>query len=872
MTWPLVGRDSLLRDMGRLLHRPLPAGVLIGGDAGVGKTRLLAEFADSASSAGWAVEWVTGAVSTASVPMGALAQFVPEHMPSAHDPVQFMSAMRERLMARYEGQRLLLAVDDVSRLDGASASFVAHLAVMGYCLVACTARSEESLESSVESLIKDQIMERVDLRPLTDSDVETLIRSDLKGVIDPETIARALQLVEGNPLYLRQLLADGIESGSLKLVAGRWMLSESFGASTGLGRLVTGRMGRLSKSQRLGLEVLAVAEPLEFKMAGEFFDEAALEDLERREVVKVLTDGRRHHLEFVHPLFGETIRAETPVTRRRSIAGELLRAAVAMGAKRREDTLRIGMWHLESGEPVDGVTLLEAAQFANTASDHSLAERIARSSFEDTRGFQIGLELGEAVSRLGRAEEAEALFAELASRADRDDEHTILAMRRADNAFFRGGNRDMATALLEEARARVNDPESGLMLDSQRILLLAFKPDPRTAFSEAVELIEHAGAPDEAVLGATTVLGLVALWLCDCSTVYRTTGRGLELVETAGYAVPDASGRLLNNQFICQTYDGRVEEAVRGLRDGYRTAVTAPVDDFACIWAMNLAAALAVCGQVRDAVDVGSNACLLADRSDVMGHIAAVAGLQAVTAGQARDKTNLAQALRTLEAASRPVAPVGFWEPRAEAWFQALSGDIPQAIKLVVQAGEAALDNDMPMTAAWALYDAILFGQSPECVVDHLRQIAVDTSAVTINAYAEHAAALATGVPEAVENVATGFTSRGEFLYAVTAYLQAGRLYRDQGKDHAAARAVANARQLDTQLPPEVFADTPRVLTKREAEITVLVTQGLTSREIADKLYLSVRTVNNHLTTTYTKLGVHSRDELAQVLTSQTST
>ena len=125
MTWPLVGRASALRDLGRILGRSLPGGVVIGGDAGVGKTRLLAEFVDEAVLSGWATEWVAGAVSTASVPMGALALFVPRELPPMLDTVQFLAATRESLLARCEGQRLLLAVDDAPRLDAASASFVA---------------------------------------------------------------------------------------------------------------------------------------------------------------------------------------------------------------------------------------------------------------------------------------------------------------------------------------------------------------------------------------------------------------------------------------------------------------------------------------------------------------------------------------------------------------------------------------------------------------------------------------------------------------------------------------------------------------------------------------------------------------------------
>ncbi len=55
-------------------------------------------------------------------------------------------------------------------------------------------------------------------------------------------------------------------------------------------------------------------------------------------------------------------------------------------------------------------------------------------------------------------------------------------------------------------------------------------------------------------------------------------------------------------------------------------------------------------------------------------------------------------------------------------------------------------------------------------------------------------------------------------------------------------------------------------LTGREREIAMLAASGLSSRDIAERLVVSVRTVDNHLQHTYRKLGVRRRDELAGVL------
>jgi DNA-binding CsgD family transcriptional regulator len=55
-------------------------------------------------------------------------------------------------------------------------------------------------------------------------------------------------------------------------------------------------------------------------------------------------------------------------------------------------------------------------------------------------------------------------------------------------------------------------------------------------------------------------------------------------------------------------------------------------------------------------------------------------------------------------------------------------------------------------------------------------------------------------------------------------------------------------------------------LTKREREIVTLAAAGATSNAIASDLFLSVRTVNNHLQRAYIKLGVTNRSELRAAL------
>jgi len=55
-------------------------------------------------------------------------------------------------------------------------------------------------------------------------------------------------------------------------------------------------------------------------------------------------------------------------------------------------------------------------------------------------------------------------------------------------------------------------------------------------------------------------------------------------------------------------------------------------------------------------------------------------------------------------------------------------------------------------------------------------------------------------------------------------------------------------------------------LTPREREIALLAAAGASSREIAGRLVISVRTVDNHLRNAYRKLGIKGRSDLAEAL------
>jgi DNA-binding CsgD family transcriptional regulator/Flp pilus assembly protein TadD len=86
---------------------------------------------------------------------------------------------------------------------------------------------------------------------------------------------------------------------------------------------------------------------------------------------------------------------------------------------------------------------------------------------------------------------------------------------------------------------------------------------------------------------------------------------------------------------------------------------------------------------------------------------------------------------------------------------------------------------------------------------------------------------------------------------------QARALFEEIGAEGWARRASLEFERTG------IHAHTPEGLTPTELQVAQLVATGQTNREVADALFLSVRTVETNLTRVYRKLGLRSRTELA---------
>ena len=187
----------------------------------------------------------------------------------------------------------------------------------------------------------------------------------------------------------------------------------------------------------------------------------------------------------------------------------------------------------------------------------------------------------------------------------------------------------------------------------------------------------------------------------------------------------------------------------------------------------------------------------------------------------------------------------------------------------VLAASEIAHDNGQFAPEVMCLQTAAQFGDPSGA--PRLRELAAIVEGPRVGLAAWFAEALHGGNGTELFRVSEHFALMGDLVAAADAAARAAVAFRDQNRrGHAltcAARAEALAEECggaDTPALREAAGDLP--LTTREREIAMLLGRGLPSRAVAERLTLSVRTVENHIYRAMTKTGATSRSELVAML------
>jgi len=859
--WPLTGRAEELEFVDAALRRADgPRGLVLAGAAGVGKTRLAREALAAAARRGAVTRWATATASAQALPLGAFAPLVGE---VGGDLLQVLPQASAALTAGGGKAGVVLGVDDGHLLDGLSAMLLHQIVLRRAATVVVTVRSGEPAPDAVTALWKDGHLERLEVQPLSEPETAALLEAVLGGQVASSSAAELWRLTRGNALFLRQLVDDALDAGGLRAVEGVWRLTADPAVSPVLADLVTARMGALPEPVRDVVDVLALAEPLRVELLGGLTDPQSVERCESRGLMQVEQHGEQLRARLAHPLYGETRRAAMGRLRARRLRGEIV---AALAAEPGADPLRRAVLALDSDVEPDAGTLTEAAAAAVRLFDLPLAVRLARAAVDAGGGFTARVILANSLSWLSQGEAAEAELQAAAPLAADDLERTQAAFARAANLFFTLRRPDEAESVLDEATGRIGHPDARAALVGLRAAVQTLGGRSVEALPAANEALQ-AALPDVALVLATfgVVGGLGVQGHAD------DIGPATERAYAAGARAFDAAipcYGLAYLHVVALRLAGYLDELDRLVADRRRAGSGIPGPPQ--LYAISLLGHAELArGRLTAAVRWFREALSGLAPADTSGFAThCLLGLASAHA-LAGDVPAARQALTELAATPHPAMTLN--EPEqvlARAWVAAAEGAVSEATALCHDAARLAADRGQHAHEVLALQAAVCLGDSTGA--GRLAELATQVDGPRAPAAAAHAAALVADDPERLATASEGWELLGDLLAAADAAAQAAVAFRARDRRSQATQAAARADRLagecGARTPALRLAAQPLPLTQREREIVTLAADGLSNREIADRLVVSVRTIEGHLYRAGAKLGTTTRAELADVL------
>ncbi|MEU7001255.1 LuxR C-terminal-related transcriptional regulator [Nonomuraea sp. NPDC046570] len=831
--WPFAGRTAQLAEI-----RSAAGGLVVVGPPGAGKSRLVAQAVRRLPG----VAWVRATAAAAELPLGAFGPLLPSAPPKGN-PLGWAAA---------SVKAPVLVVDDAHLLDPASAALVHHLVTLHRARVIATVRSETPSPDAVRALWKDDLLPRLDLGPLSVEETAALLGAALGGRVEEAAVTRLWQVSRGNALYLRELVL----SGALTDAGGVWRGPLSMTPS--LRETIAGRIGELTGDERGALEYLAFGEPLGADLLAGLTSPATVERLEDRQLVTVQRDGKRLQVRLAHPLYGEVIRAGCGVLRARVMVRRLAEHVERTGLRRREDVLRVAVWRLDGGSPGDPGPLLAACNRARSVRDLELAERLGRAAVAAGGGYPARIALGGVLFYADRNEESEAVLA--AATGLEPDEVAVAecGIVRAFNLFWGCGRVEEARAVLAATRERLTGPRELEGLMRARASIELFAGDLATARSLSSRPSTHADlwqgrAGDATEAGVLAAEGRAGECL-------RVVDRTLAEIARMPDPLPSLSAALLDAGVLAALQLGDLDRARRLADDGHRLGGELGSWSRALLqFGTRRSNVLVLRGRVREALG-----CL----QDAATHLPARSPLAGLLLGELAqvhallgDVTAAEEALALAGSAEVAVGPyVTLPVLVGRVWTLAARGDLAGAVATAL----AVADGGLPWHVPFALHDLVRLGR-PDLAAARLAALPAEGALIPL--FARHAAAR-TG--HDLDAVSHGFEELGMLLLAAEAAAGAARRYRADGLQRGARAAGTRAAALaghcqGAHTPALVDLDVPG-LTPRQREVAMLAARGLTNREIAERLVVSIRTVANTLYAVYDKTGVSDRAALAELL------
>ncbi|MEV0459819.1 helix-turn-helix transcriptional regulator [Catellatospora methionotrophica] len=850
----MVGRARELREILGAVHDPRTDLVLVTGDAGVGKTRLL----DAASTAVPTVRaW--GMRGLSHVPLAALAHLV--------DPATTSLAEMVAQVLRAVPAGAALAVDDLDGCDGVSLAVAVRVARdAGRTLVGTVRTVGGRVPPAVAELAASPAAVVLTVAAFDRPSTEEFVHALLDGPVDAGVVDEVWHRAGGNALFTTQLLDGARRAGTLLRSTVGWHAVGPLPVPIGLRSLLPARLEGLPDIATAAARFLAAAgqaNAFEIEQAGHLTGTEHL-------VAHGIAVWTGQNARFVHPLFAEVLWDGLSTAQRRAVLREHLAVARRLTP---HDHVRCTVLGLDAGEVVEPARLLAAARVAAAGGATIVAVRLAgacldRAAADWTSHPQVAagaaLVLAVTLWETGRADEAVAILRDALDRTPPGADAALLAVTLHKVILWGRYDLPAAQDVLRRQSARYPAGASvGVLFAVAEADALAYTGFPDEALALASDIGDGTGLP-------LPVRATLATSRSNALTHIGQTGKAVAVVEEmldhVTAAGPQAATGTRDKLLVYASHalreHGRLDDAARTAERAYDSALADGVV-FERAWAaLCVGAARLQAGHLDDAARWAQRSLVTATAAAMTDCIRVCMSVLTVSYGS----RGMAPDPAWVEHLRSPQADLGFLRhtvPIALGWAAHAVGRHAEAWDLLRQGQARAARERAVVAESWILHERLRMHDNTG-VRARLAELTVDSPIGAARL------SLATGLeqasPATLLEAAAAFEATGSALYAAEAAAAAFRC--GSGRAAAAARRRADelAHEVGDPATP-LLAGSPAPadpLTSRERLVAELAAGGASNAEIAARLVLSVRTVENHLSRAYAKLGITSRDGLAR--------
>lgn len=920
---PLVGRAAerdLIEDrLAAAAHEP--GGVIVlSGESGVGKTRLAVATASGRDRAVGIVRCDEHLRHMPYFPFLDPAAGLGDFSDVLTSPLADTTNARldlfehvdQLLLQRAEGMTCVLVVDQLEWIDAASVDLLRHLVRRGQrggrAVLATMRVGVSPIDSPLGHLLADwnrqRLLLEVPLAPLDRSATDELV-THLLSKVDRDLCAAVYTRTDGLPFFVEEFVRFLVTEGHARRHEGEWRsaapaVPRDGGVSFGIAATVLRGLDRLPLETKRALQAASVlGTHCRLDLLAALVDRAEdelIEDLAPAVDVRLFRlDSHRAQApptqgEFTHALVRDALYAALP---RGDRLGFHQRAAEALARSLAERSPEL-MPNKDSAllaHHAERARAWQLAYEASLAAGHAalsvMAGRDALTHFNRARGLiragRVSVDAADALALdrllvatlrgLGHFDEAAAAAWDMALRAEAADDRAAEAWARIQFAGVGTISRRFHDIEAELERGKIlaeTLDDDGLLaaaLETRGALLSARGQldEAEHDFQDAIRLADRAGNQAISVNGLI-YLGLTATWRGRFREAVATCRAATQLAETAHDTAAISAARF--SLALALGGFGEYEAALKALHDLLTLAKTSGEPYFAARAPNTIGWIYRELALVEQALPWDELACTEPDQEGGICHYKARANSLLNVATDLILLGRLDHAETTLSEAAEAVNQREYLRWRT-------------ANRLALCQGELALARGDSARALELAAGTLVQATSTQAA-KHVHQ-AHDLAGRALSALGRHEDAIerleqSVAMAEAIEYRAGHWRSLGHLAdelgrvgrapEAAARYAEARRVVEAIAEglrtpalhaDFLAAPEVAALLKRAESGEPAPAASIPLGLSAREIEVLRLVTEGLTNAQIAERLFISPKTVGSHLVSIFGKIGVTSR-------------